>query len=76
MRALSKATQFRRGRKLKLIELIENLQPVEEQRLMGIFSLQTGLRFKTIGEYLDELEAGCLINREEGAVSMVEGSTE
>ena len=70
MSRLNSLVSARKERKLKLIELIQNLQPVEEQRLMGIFSLKTGLKFKTINEYLKELEAGGLIKREDGAVSM------
>ena len=56
--------------------IIERMQPVDERKLMGIFSLQTGLKFSTITEYLNELEAADLIDRKEGMISMLEGAPE
>ena len=66
----------RRDRKIALMAIIKRMQPVDERKLMGIFSLQTGLKFRTITEYLNELEAAGLIDRKDGMISIPEGATE
>jgi len=45
----------RQKRKQILLQMIEKNSEMSLQRLKSVFSLQTGLAFKTINEYLDEL---------------------
>lgn len=51
-------------RKKALIELIQKYSPIEEEKLLGLFSLKTGLRFGRIREYVDELIAAGLVERD------------
>jgi predicted transcriptional regulator len=53
----------RKVRKRKLVDLIKENPKIPEQKLKGLFSLQTGLSFKRIEQYLEELEGANLVER-------------
>ena len=59
-------------RKRALLRLVENHAPCEEERLIAVFSLQTGLRGVRIREYLLELADAGLILLEEGQIRLPE----
>lgn len=62
----------RKTRKQKLIALIEKHQGIELGKLKGLFSLQTGVSFKKIDEYLLELEeSGQIQVAENGSYELV-----
>ena len=63
----------RRRRKGQLLQLIKDNRETPLGKLKALFSLQTGLSFKKIEEYLTELEAGELIEYDEaGRLTAVE----
>jgi len=64
--------RMRMMRKRQLLDLIRQHAPIEEDKLCGVFSLKTGLTFKKIRQYLEELEATGLIVRENGVVTTPE----
>jgi len=54
----------RKVRKAKLLDFIKKNPKLSEQRLKGLFSLNTGLSFKKIEEYLLELEESGIVERD------------
>jgi hypothetical protein len=55
--------ETRKIAKLKLLDLLLNNSEFSRERLLALFSQQTGLRISTILEYVYELEAtGLLCN--------------
>lgn len=51
----------RRARKQKLLEIIKKNPKLNLGKLKGIFSLQTGVSFKKIDEYINEMvESGMI----------------
>jgi hypothetical protein len=55
--------ETRKLAKLKLLDLLLNNGHVSTARLLATFSLKTGLRLKTVLEYVSELEdTGLLCN--------------
>jgi DNA-binding IclR family transcriptional regulator len=61
-------TKGRLERKQALLEMVQKFSPIEEEKLLGVFSLKTGLTFKKIREYLDELVSAGLIERDESTL--------
>jgi len=58
---LNPIVEIRRQNKLRLYELLRNEGELSAERLIALFSLQTGLRRRTVLEYVDELiEAGLI----------------
>lgn len=49
--------------KLKLWDLIKRNKNIEIEQLIALFSLQTGLKLATVREYLKELEAAGVIDK-------------
>jgi hypothetical protein len=55
--------EVRKISKLKLLNLLLNNSEFSRERLLALFSQQTGLRLKTVLEYVSELEnTGLLCN--------------
>ena len=64
----------RRDMKLRLLDLIQKHPEMEEKQIVGLFSLQTGLRKARVLEYWQELiDSGVLEN---GGRNSLKGSSE
>jgi predicted transcriptional regulator len=51
----------RRTRKLRLLDMIKKNPELEIGKLKGLFSLESGVSFKKIDEYLSEMEESGMI---------------
>jgi len=51
----------RRTRKLRLLDMIKKNPELEIGKLKGLFSLENGVSFKKIDEYLSEMEESGMI---------------
>ena len=64
----------RREMKLRLLDLIQKHQNTPQRQIIGLFSLQTGLKKERIIEYWNELEDSGLID--DGRGNSFKGSSE
>jgi hypothetical protein len=54
---LNPFVEQRRIMKIKLMELMKQNQEIEEEKLIALFSLKTGLKVKTIETMMNEIKA-------------------
>jgi len=64
----------RQLRKMDLLAVVTKTPGLPKEKLMGLFSLRTGLTFRKIEMYIEELEAAGLLEvNDAGEVSPVKG---
>ena len=71
MSRIHDGAEIRRLRIQKLLDLIKRNPNLPEEKIKGLFMLQTGLTSRKIDEYLNDLKDAGLIERKDGTLLLI-----